>query len=156
MTATSRQRPLTIAGPPGTRARTETAMNLLFPGSTRAPRRFTLDFLELEYGTPTHVGPALVNAVAVEQPDTPACALRVEYAERVIAYTGDTAWTDGLIELARGADLLIAEAYFFEREVPFHLAYATLISHRNQLECKRQDRGRRHRARRSCRSAHPP
>jgi ribonuclease BN (tRNA processing enzyme) len=132
-----RQRPLTIAGPPGTRARTETAMDLLFPGSTRAPRRFTLNFLELEYGIPTHVGPALVNAVAVEQPDTPACALRVEYAERVIAYTGDTAWTDGLIELARGADLLIAEAYFFEREVPFHLAYATLISHRNQLDCKR-------------------
>ncbi len=132
-----RERPLTVAGPAGTRERTEAAMELMFPGSARARRRFALDFLELDELTPTTVGPALVSALTVEQPDTPASALRVEYGGRVVAYTGDTAWTDGLVELARGADLLVAEAYFFEREVPYHLSYATLRSHHEQLECKR-------------------
>jgi len=132
-----RELPLTVAGPPGTRERTEAALELMFPGSTRAHRRFRLDFIELEDGTPTSVGPALVTAFAVEQPDTPASALRVQYARRVLAYTGDTAWTDTLIELARGADLLIAEAYFFEREVPFHLDYRTLRAHQDQLDCGR-------------------
>lgn len=132
-----RERPLAIAGPPGTRERTEAAMEVMFPGSARTRRRFALEFIELADSRPTTVGPARVTAFPVELPDTPACSLRVEYAGRVIAYTGDTAWSEHVVELARGADLLIAEAYFFEREVPFHLSYNTLCSHREQLDCKR-------------------
>jgi ribonuclease BN (tRNA processing enzyme) len=132
-----RERDLVIAGPPGTRERVEAAMELLFPGSTGARRRFAVDFVELADRAPTPVGPALVTAIEVEQPDTPACALRVEYAGRTVAYTGDTAWTDDLVDLARGADLLVAEAYFFDRSVPFHLDYATLLAQRDRLDCKR-------------------
>ena len=113
-----RERDLTIAGPPGTRDRVEGAMDILFPGSTAARRRFSLEFVEIPPRERTAVGPALVTAAAVEQPDTPACALRIEYGGRVVAYSGDTAWSDDLIELCAGADLLVAEAYFFEREVP--------------------------------------
>lgn len=132
-----RERPLTIAGPLGTRERTEAAMEVMFPGSAQTERRFPVQWVELADSTPTTVGPALVSAFAIELPDTPACSLRVEYAGRVVAYTGDTAWTDRLIALAHGADLLVAEAYFFDREVPFHLAYKTLYSHRAQLDCRR-------------------
>jgi ribonuclease BN (tRNA processing enzyme) len=46
---------------------------------------------------------------------------------RLIACSGDTEWTDALGEAARGADLLIAEAYFYEKKVPFHLDYRTLM-----------------------------
>jgi ribonuclease BN (tRNA processing enzyme) len=132
-----RQRDLTIAGPPGTRERVETAMELFFPGSLAAPRRFGLRFTELAFGGATSVGPASVRAVPVEQPGTPACALRVEFEDRVIAYTGDSAWSDDLVALADGADLLIAEAYFFERQVPYHLDYATLRANRARLNCTR-------------------
>jgi ribonuclease BN (tRNA processing enzyme) len=132
-----RDRPLTVAGPPGTKERVEAAMELLFPGSVGARRRFELGFAELEAGAETAVGPAVVSAIEVEQPGTPALALRVEYGERVIAYTGDTAWTEDLVQLAAGADLLVAEAYFFERQVPFHLDYATLRANRERLDCKR-------------------
>lgn len=130
-----RERPLTIAGPPGTRERVHAAMDLLFPGSAAARRRFDIGFIELDARQATPVGPAVISSIAVEQPDTPACALRVEYAGRVIAYTGDTAWTDELIELADGADLFVAEAYFFERQVPFHLDYATVLAQRDRLNC---------------------
>lgn len=45
----------------------------------------------------------------------------------MIACSGDTQWTEALGEAARGADLLIAEAYFYEKKVPFHLDYRTLM-----------------------------
>ena len=40
---------------------------------------------------------------------------RVEHDGVVIAYSGDTGETDALVELARGADLLLAEASFLEQ-----------------------------------------
>jgi ribonuclease BN (tRNA processing enzyme) len=134
-----RRRPgnLTIAGPPGTRDRVEAAMELLFPGSPDARRGFRVEFVEVGPREPTKVGPAAVTTVPVEQPGTPASALRVEYASRVVAYSGDTAWSDDLVELAAGADVFVAEAYFFDRQVPFHLDYKTLLAHRDRLKCKR-------------------
>jgi ribonuclease BN (tRNA processing enzyme) len=132
-----RERPLTIAGPPGTQERVEAAMDLLFPGSVNAPRRFDVEFVELHEDGPTGVGPAVVSVVAVEQPGTPACALRVEYGGHVVAYSGDTSWTEDLIKVAAGADLFVAEAYFFDREIPYHLDYATLRVNRDRLDCKR-------------------
>jgi ribonuclease BN (tRNA processing enzyme) len=131
-----RERDLTIAGPPGTQQRVEQAMELMFPGSLTGRRRFELRFAELGANA-TDIVAASVSSIEVEQPDTPACALRVEYGGCVVAYTGDTAWTDDLIGLAKGADLLIAEAYFFDREVPYHLDYTTLQKNAGRLDCKR-------------------
>jgi ribonuclease BN (tRNA processing enzyme) len=132
-----RERPLTIAGPPGTTARLHAAMDVLFPGSRAAARRYETRVVELEFDRSTSVGPATVRALEVEQPDTPACALRVELAGKTVAYTGDTAWTDGLIDLAAGADLLIAESYFYARDVPHHLSHPTLVAQRERLDCRR-------------------
>jgi ribonuclease BN (tRNA processing enzyme) len=132
-----RERPLVVAGPPGTRARVEAAMELMFPGSVGARRRFEVEFVELAGDTPVRAGPATVRAVPVEVPQTPACAVRVEFGGRVAAYSGDTGWTDSLIGLAAGADVFIAEAYFFDRSVPYHLDYATVHGARDRLDCKR-------------------
>ncbi len=54
-----------------------------------------------------------------------------------IAYTGDTAWTEDLTAAADGADLLIAEAYYYDKAVPFHLRYADLVAHRASLTSRR-------------------
>lgn len=45
-----------------------------------------------------------------------AYSLRFEVGGKVIACSGDTEWTDALAEAARGADLLIAEAYFYDKK----------------------------------------
>ena len=63
--------------------------------------------------------------------------LRVEYGGKVIAYSGDTEWTDTLIELAEGVDVFICECNFFDKKAPGHLDYQTLIEHRPQLNCER-------------------
>ena len=42
-----------------------------------------------------------------------------------------------MLEVARGADLFICEAYFYEKPIKNHLSYATLLQHRDRLECSR-------------------
>jgi len=67
----------------------------------------------------------------------PAYALRIEIAGRVLAYSGDTEWTEALPRAAKDTDLFICEAYFYEKRVPFHLDYRTLMEHRSEIRTKR-------------------
>lgn len=62
---------------------------------------------------PASVGPFRVSAAPVEHP-VDAYGLTVEGHGRRLVYTGDTGPCGGLVELAREADLLLAEAAFRE------------------------------------------
>jgi ribonuclease BN (tRNA processing enzyme) len=133
-----RDRPLIIAGPPGVRARVEAAMEVLFPGSSRVAQRFAIEFRELTTQTAQPVGPAAVTAFDVHHASgAPPYALRVEYGGKVVAYSGDTEWTETLIDAARDADVFICEAYCFEKTIRYHIDYATLRRQRPRLECAR-------------------
>jgi ribonuclease BN (tRNA processing enzyme) len=130
--------PLTIAGPPGTGARLEQLMEAMFPGSASAARRFCTEVVELAPGRTTTVTGLAVTAWEVNHPSgAPALALRVTLDGKIIAYTGDTAWTDDLTAAAADADLLIAEAYYYDTPVPFHLRHADLAGHRRELTSRR-------------------
>ncbi len=133
-----RNRPLTIVGPPGGEMRVREAMEVFFPGSSRTEQRFDVRFLELAAETDTAVGSVQVTAFAVEHASgAPAYALRVSCVGKVVAYSGDTAWTDALVRVADGADLFICEAYYYDKQVPLHLDYRTLTQHRASLRCRR-------------------
>ena len=54
----------------------------------------------------------------------------------MIAYSGDTEWTEAMVETARGADLFICEAYSFDRKIKYHLDYRSLMDKRTQLGCR--------------------
>jgi ribonuclease BN (tRNA processing enzyme) len=133
-----RTRPLVVAGPPGLKARLPEAMEALFPDSSRVQQKFPLQLIELAADTETSVAPLVVTAHEVVHPSgATAYALRIACGEKVIAYSGDTEWTDALTEAARGADLFICEAYFFAKKVKYHLDYQALLSHREELGCRR-------------------
>lgn len=58
--------------------------------------------------------------------DTPAgrsSSERIEVAGRSLAYTGDGEYTQALAELVADVDLPIAESYFFDKPVKWHLNY---------------------------------
>lgn len=133
-----RDRPLTIAGPPGARERVVSAMEVLFPGSSLADRRFHTNLVELAPGSASAVGPVTVTGYPVEHPSgAPAYALRVEWAGRTVAYSGDTEWCESLVDAARGADLFVCEAYTFARRIPYHLDHGTLARHLDRIEARR-------------------
>jgi ribonuclease BN (tRNA processing enzyme) len=133
-----RTRPLLVAGPPGVRERVEAAMELFFPGSLAVQRKFSVEFVELAPRASARVGPALVTAFPVLHPSgAPPQALRVEHGGRIVAYSGDTEWTESLVEAARGADLFVCEAYTIDRPVKFHLDYRTVEAQAERLGAKR-------------------
>ena len=130
--------PLTVGGPPGTRERLTAAMEVLFPGSAGAPRRFRTEVVELAPGVSQAVGPVTATGFLVEHPSgAPAYALRVEWAGRTVVYSGDTEWCESLVDAARDADLFVCEAYTFERRIPYHLDHATLARHLGRIQARR-------------------
>jgi ribonuclease BN (tRNA processing enzyme) len=67
----------------------------------------------------------------------PALLLRLDLAGKSIAYTGDTAWTGAIAEAAVDADLLIAEAYYRDKQIRYHLRLADIEAHLDQLTARR-------------------
>jgi ribonuclease BN (tRNA processing enzyme) len=133
-----RTRPLEILGPRGTEERVNQAFEALYPGAPDAERAFQTRFTEYADRIPERHGPATITAYPVRHtPATVPHALRVEYAGTTIAYSGDTEWTDTLIEVSRDADLFICECNFFEAKAPGHLNYQTLRQHRASLTANR-------------------
>ena len=67
-----------------------------------------------EYGAePVRLGPFTVEVARLVHPIT-AYGVRVSSGGRVLVYSGDTGPCQGLVDLARGADLLLAESAFVE------------------------------------------
>lgn len=132
------ERPLVVAGPTGVERRVRAAFDTMFPGSAERPQSFGPRYVELEAGRTVDVGPARVTAIAVQHtPGTDAHGLRVELAGRTIGYSGDTAWTDALIEIAAHTDAFICECLATSRESPFHLNARAIAQHRRSLETQR-------------------
>ncbi len=133
-----RAEPLRVAGPVGVRERVERTFEALYPGAASAERAFETTFVELTERTETDLGPSRITPFEVRHSSgAPSYALRVEYGGKVIAYSGDTEWTDALIDVADGADLFVCECNFFDVKAPGHLDYLTLAEMRPQINCDR-------------------
>ncbi|MEO5335706.1 MAG: MBL fold metallo-hydrolase [Magnetospirillum sp. WYHS-4] len=138
LVASNRKRPLTVAGPEGTEERVRRAGEALFAGMWERQALFDLTFLEMTPETRHEVmGMGVTPYPVVHSPDVNPTALRVEIGGKVVAYTGDTGWTDRLPEVARDADLLIAECYWFVPRTPNHLDYRTLSERLPHLGARR-------------------
>lgn len=133
-----RDRPLAIAGPPGTRARLDAALEVLFPRSSKNAWRFPLDVAEIAPGVPVEaLGFSIVTAEVVHQSGAPSTAVRLTRDGKVLSYSGDTEWTDALIPVADGADLFIVECYDYSRDLTGHMNFERLKQNRPALRAKR-------------------
>jgi ribonuclease BN (tRNA processing enzyme) len=133
-----RERPLEILGPAGISTRTNDAIELMFPGAATMRTPFQIKYSEFRDREEMRVGSFKITPYTVSHPSgAPAYALRVELDGIVIAYSGDTEWTDALLEVSKDSDLFICEAYRYERKVRFHLDYATVRTHLEALSCRR-------------------
>jgi ribonuclease BN (tRNA processing enzyme) len=133
-----RSSPLVIAGPAGTADRVRAAQEVFFPGSGQMAWRYPVEYREWHDGQPARFeGLTVTPYPVVHASGAPAYALRIECGGKVIAYSGDTEWTDTLVTAAQGADLFICEAYTYDRRLKYHLDYATLMARRAELGCQR-------------------
>ncbi|NDU93139.1 MAG: MBL fold metallo-hydrolase [Ferrovum sp.] len=134
-----RTEPLTIVGPPGLQNWYERFMETSFPGSSRTKLKFALSLVELEANQAITVAGVAVRPFQASHgnPGGPFFLYRLEAEGRVVAYTGDTEWTDDLIKAAANADLFVAEAYFFDKKIKFHLDLKTLLEKLPLIQPKR-------------------
>jgi ribonuclease BN (tRNA processing enzyme) len=136
---TRRTRPLVIAGPKGIGLRLTQLREAMFENSSKREQRFELRVVELTPEATASFSAVTVTPFAVVHGDSggPFLAYRIEIEGRIIAYTGDTEWTEALIGLGRDADLFISEAYTFERPVKNHLSLKTLEARLGEIRPKR-------------------
>ena len=133
-----RERPLVVAGPPGLEERVLQVLELFFPGTAAMQLRFPLEFRVIRDREPTTIAGLETTAyTVVHASGAPPYAYRVTVLDKTIAVTGDTEWTDALLEVARDADLLICEAYTFERKLRYHLNVQTIVDRLPDLGARR-------------------
>jgi ribonuclease BN (tRNA processing enzyme) len=133
-----RRHPLWLAGPAGTEAWLRRALETFgwAPPSAADPLAGLIEHRPLVPGSQVDLGGlTIVPYSAAHTPE--ALCLRVEYDGRVIGYSGDTAWTEGLVEVADGADLFICQVYSFELPQRIMLSYRVLDEQRARLRCRR-------------------
>ncbi|GHE67342.1 MBL fold metallo-hydrolase [Camelimonas fluminis] len=137
-----RRRPLLLMGPPGMATRLPTLCEAMFAGTWRTSWRFPMHLAELPLRTPVEVAGFTVESIEVIHPSgAPATGLRVRHGERLLAFSGDTTWTDALPDVADGADLLILECMGRGKGrygvVPSHLDLEVIEAKRDLLRARR-------------------
>ena len=133
-----RERPLLIAGPPGTRARLDAVLEAFFPRATTNRWRFSWSVQEIEPGRPTDfLGHAVTTFEVVHSSGAPSTAVRLSDGHSLFAYSGDTEWTDALLSVAEGAGLFIVECYGYSGRIAGHLSWEILKQRLSELRAGR-------------------
>jgi ribonuclease BN (tRNA processing enzyme) len=124
-----RTQPLTIAGPPPVKEWFPRQMEMAFEGSSCSAKKFEVSLVELTPDHPWRFKNAEIRSARVCHGTPPESyhGYRIVMDGKVLAFSGDTEWTDSLIELGRDADLFVSEAYVYNKPVQMHLAYRQLV-----------------------------
>ena len=134
-----RKTALTIAGPPGLKARYAEMMESAYPGTANLQLAFPLTLREVEIGKRNEITGMKVTPVRVVHDERagPCLGYRCEVEGKTVAYSGDTQWTDAVIDIGRNADLFICEAYTRDKPINTHMALSALEKHLGEIKPKR-------------------
>jgi ribonuclease BN (tRNA processing enzyme) len=134
--AARREKPLRLIGPPGLRERLHGVLDAFYPGMGAAGWNFDLMIEEHPVPRSSMVGDLSLQTFEVLHLPN-AAGIRLSDGRRTFAYSGDTAWTDKLFEIAAQADLFIVECYSGGENVPNHMVWPKLAAHLPGLTAKR-------------------
>lgn len=133
-----RNKPLAIYGPPGIEARVTAAAELLYPGMAAMTYNFSTSYHEMTPARPTRIDGLDIAVFEVVHPSgAPSHALRCSAGGRIFAFSGDTCWTEALVEAGRDADVFLTECYEFERVTTMHINWLALRPHLDRIGAKR-------------------
>lgn len=132
-----RTKPLTLVGPSALEARFHITCEAMFPLVTENRREFDLNFEPLQQSRTTKLGAVSVTPFEVKHySGAPSYALRFALEDKVLAYSGDSGWTDTLLEAGRGSDLYIMECFQYDKPLDMHLDYMTILRHLDDIDAK--------------------
>ncbi len=116
-----RSRPAAVVGPPGTRELAAAIGRSVYPGLFDIA--YDLRWIELSGGQAVEVEGVRLTAQVVEHDARLSLNLgyTCELGGRTFAYTGDTGFCDAIVQMAQGAEVLIAECSSVDEKIPIHL-----------------------------------
>jgi ribonuclease BN (tRNA processing enzyme) len=127
---TRRTKPLLMIGPPGFKARLDTLLEVFFPGAMKFKWNFPWQAEEILARRVSKVAGMTVETFEVLHPSGGlATGVRLSDGLRIFAFSGDTGWTESLVDLSAAADLFLVECYSGDVPVPNHMDWPTLKSH---------------------------
>jgi ribonuclease BN (tRNA processing enzyme) len=131
--------PLTLAGPPGIEGWLARATEAAFEHFSTIKLAFDLRIIVLSERVTTGIGALQVTPFPVVHGNSggPFFAYRIEVENRLIAFSGDTEWTDTLVEVARDADLFMIECYSYDKPIRNHLNHKTIEQNLARLAAKK-------------------
>lgn len=133
-----RTRDLTIVGPPGVEEKAESLLALGYPNMLSRDLGFARRYVEIEPGRGVEAAGLRIEAARMNHAmeSLPLClGYRVECGGRRLAYTGDTAWTDSLLDLGHNVDVFVSDCTYpsgFDR--PEHLSLDEIAVLRGKLD----------------------
>jgi ribonuclease BN (tRNA processing enzyme) len=117
-----RTAPLTVVGPPGVEDQVEALAGAMRVGLRGQRSTFERRFVEADNGSRIPIAGGTLEARRMQHsPDLVALGYRFNRDGTTIAYSGDTTLCDGLVQLGRGADLLVVECATAAEENATHM-----------------------------------
>ncbi len=134
---TKRQSDLTIVGPAGIEQRLRALAELGYPSLLESDHGYGLRYVEVENGCEATVNGARFAAIEVEHGgEALRCyGYRTELNGRVLAYTGDTMYCAQLLDLTRGADVVVTDCTYASGHLkPEHMSLDEVRELRAQID----------------------
>ena len=132
----NRTHPLTIVGPAGVREQVLNLTELVYPGVDVNQFTYEVVFREFQDQALTLDGMEITAIPVVHTPEALPHGVKLKMGERLLAFSGDSGWTENLIAIAANADLFICECNFFQTELPTHLSYKTIEQQLPKFSCQ--------------------
>ena len=132
-----KDKPLTIAGPPGTETKVRQLFQLMYGNGNNDKEIPPTCFETLYPGQP-----ALIDGIEIHPFPVPhqtheiSLGLKVVYEGKKLLFSGDSAWTESFVDQARGVDLFLCECSFYDEQPGMHISYQVLRANLSRLECK--------------------
>jgi len=136
--ADRRTKPMLIAGPPDIERRVRLLADAMGHPLEDKLWSYPIEFLELHPGSVVEVGPMSVETFKTQhQPDAHPQGYRLTSSGRVVSYSGDTGWFDGLPQIAAGSELFVCECTYRASDLDFHLNLEILEERQASFDCGR-------------------
>jgi ribonuclease BN (tRNA processing enzyme) len=83
------------------------------------------------------LGHKVRTAEVIHQSGAPSTAVRLSDGKTLLAFSGDTEWTETLVAVAAGADLFICECYAHDGRIAGHMSWQILKRRLPDLRARR-------------------
>lgn len=132
-----KDKPLTIAGPPGTETKVRQLFQLMYGNATNDKEIPPTIFETLYPDQPAFIDGIEIHPFRVpHQSHEISLGLKAVYDGKQLLFSGDSAWTESFIDQARGVDLFLCECSFYDEQPGMHINYHVLRANLSRLECK--------------------